>query len=140
MNRRVIPGVVITVVMLGALAAVGVYAYSWGVAQGVMQNTQIVVPNGDGAAMAPVYPYGVPFHHHGFGRWGMSFGPPGCLLPLLGIFLVFALVRGLFGGWGGWRRHGWGGPSHYGGPQAAFEEWHRRAHGESAPPPQTKSE
>jgi hypothetical protein len=126
MNRRVVVGILMTLLVVGALAAVGVYAYSWGVAQGALQNAQIVVP--DGAAVpAPVYPfYGAPFYHHGpgFGRWGFGIGPLGCLFPILGFFLLFLLFRGLFWGWGGgWGRHGWGG-----GPHDRFEEWHRRAH------------
>ena len=143
MNRRVVLGILMTLLVVAAVASVGFYAYSWGVAQGAMQNAQIVVPDGDGVVTAPVYPYGAPFYHYGpgFGRWGGSFGfgPLGCLFPILGFFLLFALFRGLFGGWGGgWRRHGWGG--HSGGPQGAFEEWHRRAHGETTPPPQAQSE
>jgi hypothetical protein len=132
----------VTLLVVAAVASVGVYAYSWGVAQGAMQNAQIVVPDGDGVVTAPVYPYGGPFYHHygpGFGRWGggFGFGPLGCLFPILGFFLLFALFRGLFwrggwgGGWGGGR--GWGGGPH-GGPQGAFEEWHRRAHGETEAP------
>jgi hypothetical protein len=137
MNRRVVLGIVVTLLAVGALAAVGVYAYNWGLAQGAMQNAQIVVPGANpGEGVAPVYPfYGAPFYHYGpgFGRWGMGFGPLGCLVPILGFLLLFLLLRGLFGGWGGgWRRHGWGGPQHFGpgerGVPPMFEEWHRRAH------------
>lgn len=143
MNGRVIRGILITLLVVGALAAVGVYAYSWGLQQGALQNAQIVVPQGDGVT-APVYPYGGPFFHYGsgFGRWGWGFGPLGCLFPILGFFLLFALLRGLFWGFGGgWRRGYWGG---YGGwrhqgPPPMFEEWHKRAHGE-APPEPPKSE
>jgi hypothetical protein len=144
MNRRVVLGIVATLLVVGALAAVGIYAYSWGVAQGALQNTQIVVPEG-GQGTVPVYPYGGPFYHFGpgfgYGRWGFGLGPLGCLFPLLGFFLLFALLRGLF--WGGWGRRRWGG---YGGgwghhgPPPMFEEWHRRAHGEAPPAEQPKNE
>ena len=49
--------------------------------------------------------------------------------PFLFIFFWFAIIRGLF--WrGGWYGRGCG---YYGVPPA-FEEWHRRAHGQQAPP------
>jgi hypothetical protein len=135
MNRRVAAGILITLLVVGAVAAVGLYAYSWGMARGALQNAQIVVPEGDGATV-PVYPYGAPFYHYGpgFGRWGFGFGPLGCLFPIFGVFLLFFLFRSLFWGWGrrGWGGGGWG----HNGPPQMFEEWHRRAHGESAPPQQ----
>lgn len=144
MNRRVVSGILITLLVVGALAAVGLYAYSWGVAQGAMQNTQIVVPEG-GAVTAPVYPWaGGPFYHYGpgYGRWGMGFGPLGCLFPLLGFLLFFALLRGLFWGWGrrGWGGHHRGGWGNGGNPPPMFEEWHRRAHGETPPAEAPKNE
>lgn len=140
MNRRVVLGIVVTLLVVAGALALGGYAYSLGLAQGVMQNAQIVVPEG-GAVTAPVYPYGVPFYHyrHGFGRWGFGLGPLGCIFPLLGFFLLFALFRGFFwrGDWGGGR--GWGG-GHHAGPQGAFEEWHRRAHGEAETPQPPRNE
>ncbi len=137
MNRRVVSGILITLLVVGALAAVGIYAYSWGVVQGAAQfagqNAQSVVPEG-GALTAPVYPYGPPFYHYGpgFGRWGFGLGPLGCLFPILGFFLLFALLRGFFWRGGGWGRYGGGGWGHNGPPQM-FEEWHRKAHGGEAP-------
>ena len=131
MNRRVILGIVTTLLVVAAAAAIGWWAYGVGLAQGALQNAQIVVPEG-GAVTAPVYPYGMPFYHNGpgFGRWGWGFGPLGCLFPLAGFLLFFLLLRGLFGGWGrrGW---GYGGGWRHGGPPPMFEEWHRRAHGEA---------
>ncbi len=132
MNRRVVLGIVVTLLVVAGALALGGYAYSLGVAQGAMQNAQIVVPEG-GAVTAPVYPYGVPFYHygHGFGRGGFGLGPLGCIFPLLGFFLLFALFRGFF-----WRGHwgrGWGGPGGWDRPGTPpmFEEWHKRAHGET---------
>jgi hypothetical protein len=61
-----------------------------------------------------------------------TFWYPGALtflFPLLGLFLILALVRGLFwrgswvGGSGSWKT----------GVPPVFEEWHRRAH--QSPPP-----
>ena len=66
------------------------------------------------------------------------------------LFIVFALLRAIFwrGGPGrrGWGPGGWGGYGYGKGPDGsghgpweshanqAFDEWHRRAHGETAPP------
>ena len=137
MNRRVLFGILVTLLVVAAAASLGWWAYSVGLAQGALQSAQTVVPEG-GAVTAPVYPYAVPFYHYGpgFGRWGFGFGPLGCLFPIFGFLLLFLLLRGLFGGWGrrGWM--GYGGGWRHSGPPPVFEEWHRRAHGEApaAPP------
>ncbi|HEX9246269.1 MAG TPA: hypothetical protein VGA35_08905, partial [bacterium] len=80
-------------------------------------------PGGPGAAPYPMYaypayPYGYPFHGpFGFGFFGL-------LGPILFIFLLFALARGLF-----WRGYGYGcGRGGGRGVPPRFEEWHRRAH------------
>jgi hypothetical protein len=115
-------------------------------------GTAITTATGDaGTAVTPVvvtpaYGYGYgPGWHPGFG-----FGFFGFLGTLLFLFIVFALLRAIFwrGGSGrrGWGPGGWGGYG-YGkgtdgsgyGPWAShanqsFDEWHRRAHGEAAPP------
>jgi hypothetical protein len=51
------------------------------------------------------------------------------LFPLLGLFVIFAVVRGLF--WRGWCGGGHG--SWKSGVPPMFEEWHRRTH--QSPPP-----
>ena len=108
-------------------------------------NPQLVAPQGSGGVpVAPFY-YGMPgFYGRPFGWGGGGFGFLGCLFPLLGFFLIFALIRGIFWGghWGGrrgWGGHGWGGPSgqDFGpggqGLPPMFAEWHKRAHGEQPP-------
>ncbi len=137
MTRRIVLGILIALALVAGAVAVGVSAYRFGLVQGLTQSDgpppQIVVPE----AGAGVYPY-----HE---RWG---GPPffrpfgffGCfgfLLPLLFFFLIFGLVRRmLWGGWGhrGGGHHGWRGE----GVPPPFEEWHKRAHGQSAEPPKTE--
>jgi hypothetical protein len=66
--------------------------------------------------------------------FGFGFG---CFGPLLGLFLLFIAFRALgFLFWG--RRWGWG--PHHGpwrrdwenGMPPMFEEWHKRAHGETS--------
>ena len=124
MWRRIIPGVLVMVLLVGALAAVGGMAYRAGVMQGLAQEGKIefVAPP---AGAAGYYPYHAgPFFH--------PFGFFACLGPLFFIFLVFGLLRMVFRPWG-WRHgmmhHGpWG---QHGAPPM-FEEWHKRAHGGGA--------
>ena len=147
MNRRVVLGILVVLLLVVGAVAVGGYAYQLGVAQGLANSGKLVAPQGDGVApVAPFY-YGGPFFYHPF---GFGFGFLGCLFPLLGFFLIFSLLRVIFwgGGWGGrrgWGRHGWGpgygsggsggqdfGPGGQGVPPM-FSEWHKRAHGEQPP-------
>lgn len=113
----------ILILVLGGAIAAG--AYEAGLAQGA---AQLVVPAAGAApaAGAPVvvyygHPYGHPFAS-GFGFFGLLF-------PLLGLFLFFGLMRALVGGGRGWGHRGWHGDSVPG----RFEEWHRQAHGATAP-------
>ena len=118
MNGRFVLRVLFALVVIAALAGLGVYVYNAGVAQGMATSGKIVVPE---SGVAPYPYYGGPFFFRPFG-----FGFAGCLFPLLFIFLALVLLRGFF-----WRGHGaWGG--HRGhwekGVPPLFEEWHRKAH------------
>jgi hypothetical protein len=126
---RIAGAVLLTLLLVGAAAAIGYMAYSAGLAQGAAQTgAQVVAP----AAGAPVPYYGYPaYWYRPFG-----FGFLGCLVPLFFLFLVFIAVRMVFGCFG-WRRHGpWG---WHGGPWGSdemrnhwrerAEEWHREQHG-----------
>jgi len=134
MNRRIILGILLALVLVAGAVAVGAYAYNAGVAQGLVQSGQLVAPEG---GTVPYPYYGGPFFWHR--PFGFGFGFLGCLFPLLFFFLFFGLLRGLFWGrWGGgqrgWGSHGpWGG-EHSRGVPPMFEEWHKQAHGEGAPP------
>ncbi len=131
MNRRIVFGILLVLVLIGAAVSLGVYAYNFGVAQGLAESGKLaaLTPE-EGARLYPYY--GGPFwFHRPFG-----FGFFGCFGPLFFILLFFLLLRGLWwGGPWGWR-HGW---KHYGygerGVPPMFEEWHRQAHGQSAEPP-----
>src|SRR5258708_5381840 len=141
MNRRVVLGIFVVLLLVVVGVAAGGYAYNIGVAQGLANSGKLVAPQGDGV-VAPYY-YGAPFFYHPF---GFGFGFLGCLFPLLGFFLIFSLLRLVFwgGGWGGhrgWGRRGLGWPEGDGqnfGPGGPcvppmFSQWHKRAHGEHAP-------
>jgi len=120
-------------VLVAAIAGIGFFAFRAGVAQG--SPITIQAPSGQTApAPYPYYGYGMPFH-----PWGFGFGL-GCFGPLLALFLFFLAFRAFgFLFWG--RRWGWG--HHHGGygPWARrwengvppmFEEWHKRAHGQTS--------
>jgi hypothetical protein len=108
----------ILVLALGGLVAAG--AYEAGLAQG---TTQIVVP---AAGAAPAVAPSVAYYGHPYG-WGFGFFPFGFLFPILGLFLFFGLMRALVGGG---HRRGWYGDGEHGVP-GRFEEWHKRAHGDT---------
>jgi hypothetical protein len=141
MNRRVVLGILVVLLLVVGAVAVGGFGYQMGVARGLADSGKLVAPQG-GGAVAP-FAYGAPYYYPGPWGWGFGFGFLQCLIPLLGILLIFGLLRGLFwrGGWGGrrgWGGHGYGpggqgfGPSGQGLPPM-FEEWHKRAHGEQKP-------
>jgi hypothetical protein len=122
-------------------SAVGVAAYQAGVGTAVSHVAATAPP---GTVVVPAYDGG-----YGWG-WGPAFGA----FHLIGFFffvlLLLFLVRFAFRPWGRgyYRGRGWTGP---GGPQGqggyppqiqqAFEDLHRKAHGEQpAPPPEQKSQ
>lgn len=148
MNRSIVFRVLLALVVTAVLAAAGFALFNAGAAYGLRQapewaqlmNQRMEAGQmGPGMSMMPGgHTMGYDMRHMGYG-WGWhpfnSFGFLSCLIPLLFVFLVFALVRGMFG----WRRWGW----HGGGPggweqrgREKFDEWHKQAHGgEPSPPP-----
>src|SRR5437762_11110813 len=118
----------ILILLIGGAIAFG--AYDAGVAQGA---AQVVIPAGGTApAVAPAVAYYG--HPYGYG-WGSGFLPFGFLFPILGLFLFFALLRGIFGGWGRGHGHGW----YSDGVPSRFDEWHKRVHGDTAGPDRSAS-
>ena len=134
MNRRLVVGILVVLLLAVVGVTAGVFAYQAGVAQGLVSSGKVVIPDG-GVGVVP-YGYRMPF----YGGWGFGFGFLRCLFPLLGFFLLFSLLRVAFWRGGGWGRRGWGhGGYGMGGGNVPpmFEEWHKRAHGEpAATPPQ----
>ena len=135
MNRRLVVGILVVLLLAVVAVTAGVFAYQAGVAQGLVTSGKVVIPEG-GVGVVP-YGYHMPF----YGGWGFGFGFVRCLFPLLGFFLLFSLLRLAFWRGGGWGRRGWGhGGYGMGGPGGSnvppmFDEWHKRAHGEPAPTP-----
>jgi hypothetical protein len=122
-NRRIILGVLLALVLIAGAVTLGTYVYNVGVAQGLAASGKLTdLPPG---AEARPYPYyGGPFLYH------RPFGFLGCFGPLLFILLIFFLLRGLWwGGPGRWGPPGWH-HAHWAkaGVPPMFEEWHRQAH------------
>ena len=129
--------------ILGLIAGAGAFGYKAGLAQGIQQapevaaafekaaeNGQVAMP---GAPM--MYGYGYP-HMYGFGH-PHFFNPFGAIcFSFLFLFLFFGAMKMLF-----FRRmrHSWGHHGHHGpwrkdwegNVPPFFNEWHKRAHGES---------
>ncbi len=116
MDRRIVLGVLLVLVLVVGGSVIATNVYQAGVARGLADSAQGSPPGSGGVP----YPYYGPYFYHG----PFGFGFFGFLFPLLAFFLIFALVRGLFwtGRWGG--HHG----SWKSGVPPTFEEWHRKAH------------
>lgn len=139
MSKKIVLSVLVVLVLIAGAAGVGAVAFRAGVTYGIAQSDKVAAAIESRPEAAPPAPY--PYYGYApFARphfFGFSPGPLGCLLPLLFLFLLFGLFRFAFRPWGwGWHR-GWhhGGPGPWGkdGLPPMFEEWHRRAHGETPP-------
>jgi hypothetical protein len=109
MSGRTLFRAIAALVLIGLVALIGVNVYEAGVAQGIADAGRTVVASGQ---PVPVVYY--PGPHWGYGGFGF-FWP---LLWIVGLFLLFGLLRGGRGKWGGHHDR--------------LEDWHRRAH-EDAP-------
>ena len=100
--------------LVAAIAVVGIYAYNLGVAHGIAESGRIAAP-GTGVPVVVWRP------------WGFGFFP---FFPFLFILFWFFVARGLF--WrGAWRGRGY----RSGGVPPEFDDWHRRAHAQQSPTP-----
>ena len=145
---------ILAAILLVAVLAIGggiiaTTAYQAGLGTAITTATGSAGTDVAPVVVTPAYGYGYgPGWHPGFG-----FGFFGFLATLFFLFIVFALLRAIFwrGGPGrrGWGPGGWGGYGYGKGPDGsgngpweshanqAFDDWHRRAHGETAPPEPT---
>ena len=122
--------IISALVLIAAIAGIAFFAFQAGIAQG--SPVTIQAPSGEtNAVPAPMpyygYGYGMPFHR----PFGFGFG---CFGPLLALFLLFVAFRALrFAFWGPrWGHHmGHWGRRWEGGAPPMFDEWHKRAHGET---------
>ncbi len=123
MNGRTIAAIVLTLLLVGGAAAIGVTAYNAGVTQGLVDSGQVVV--------APGYPVGPYVGGYGYGHGGFGFF--GFLGTLLFIFIIIGLLRAVLGGGrghGGWGRSGWDGPGGHGHGHGPWNDRAREIHDE----------
>ena len=111
-NRSPVRALAIAALVIAAAAAIGVGAYNAGVAQGIAETGRAIA--------AP--PAGTPYVYVWPRPWGFGFFP---IFPIFFLLFLFFVLRAVM--WRGPWRGGWG--CGYGVPPA-FDEWHRRAHGE----------
>ena len=116
---RVMAALLVVAVVIG----IGAGVYNAGVTAGLAEAAQSVASSGEPVVAAPYwYGYGGPYWH-GPGFFGIFFW-------ILGIFLVFGLLRVAFG----WGRGGGRGPRGLGGGRRELmEEMHRDLHRRDAP-------
>ncbi|HEX2627127.1 MAG TPA: hypothetical protein VHL56_09525 [Candidatus Limnocylindrales bacterium] len=119
---RAIAGFFFTLLFVGVLIAIGGGIYQAGVAQGIVDAGRVPA----GAAVGYIGGYGWGFHPFGF---------LGLLFPLFFLFLLFGIIRAIFGfgrgrGWShrhdGYGYGGWGKGGPMGGPDSWREERERR--------------
>ena len=119
MHNRSVFWVVIALLLIATVVGIGYYAYSAGVAHGILESGRAAA---GGSTPVVVWP-----------RWGFGWG----FFPFFPVFffilLWVVLLRGLF-----WRGRRWGGGCGYRygrGVPPQFEEWHGRVHGQPGTPP-----
>jgi hypothetical protein len=125
MNRITLFRIFTALVLVGAMLALGIFAYQAGLARGMAAE----LPAPENGQVMPYYPYfGLPYRYPLFGGFGFL----GCLIPLFFFFLFFAALRALFwrGRWGmrHWGARGWDPDQPGQNVPPMFAEWHRRAH------------
>lgn len=145
MNRSIVFRIIGAVLLIALLVAGGTFVYRAGVVQGISQAPEVAEAiqqsAEDGGSPNPMfnrgYGYGSPFHH-GFG-FGHHFGffPLGICGSIFFLFFFFGLMKMIF--FRPWKHghHGWSYNHWEGGVPPKFDEWHKRAHGEST---ESKSE
>jgi hypothetical protein len=118
MYRNIVFRIIAGIVLLAAIAGLGIFAYQAGVAHGVAANLQVPA--------SQAIPYGHFMGFHGLGLFGVLFA-------FFLLCLAFGAMRRLIWGprWG--MRHMRLGPMGHLGPRREgvppmFTEWHRRAH------------
>jgi len=128
-DRPGFPWWAVVLLMFPLAAGVGVFTYNLGLEHGVAQSAPVVASPGPSPDAAPPVVFYRPYHFH----WGFT---PVPFLMLFWVFVFFLFLRRMW--WGPrWYRRGYYYGYHDRIPPE-FEEWHRRAHGQQAPPTTTQ--
>jgi hypothetical protein len=130
MNRSIVFKIILTIILIAALAGLGFIVFNAGMARGMAFAARL--PQGEGLRTLPYFAMPHARMYYGYGGFGFL----GFLVPLFLIILIFFAIRGLF--WRGPRNWSqmhsgyWGGPYKHGDWEhnvpPMFEEWHRRVH------------
>jgi hypothetical protein len=136
-ENNVVLRIIAASVLIAVIAAIGFFAFRAGVAQG--SPITIEAPSGETAPMPyPYHGWGMPFHR----PFGFGFGFFGFLFLIFLFFVALRALRVLFWGprWGWGHHHSGHGPwgRWENGAPPIFEEWHKRAHGETGQPEEKK--
>ncbi|MBK9779244.1 MAG: hypothetical protein IPP55_04230 [Anaerolineales bacterium] len=129
--------------VLGLIAGAGAFGFKAGMMRGIEQAPEVAAAiekaAEDGQPAAPMYghgyaygypqPYGFGFHHH-FNPFGAICGSIFFLFLFFG-FMKMMFFRRMRHGWGHHGHHGPWGKGWEGNVPPPFEEWHKRAHGET---------
>lgn len=123
MNGRALLRLFAFLVLVAVAVGIGTAVYNAGVTSGLSEAARVAAASGDPLPIGwPNYGYGSPYAH---GPWG--FGIFSILFWILGIFLIFGLLRVVFGGGragrGGGGHRGWGEDR-----RDRIEAWHREMH------------
>jgi|SRR5579859_6031684 len=131
--------VIAALLLVGVLVAIGVGVYNAGVSQGIAQNVTAVA-SGVPVAAYGYYP-GYIGQHWGWGLGGFGFF--GIFFWIVGILLIFTLLRAAFGWgryghhhdrWGGYGSGRWNQPGPDDPRREMLDRWHREAHGTGSSP------
>ena len=114
-NRSLLRALAIAALVIVGAAAIGIGAYNAGVAQGIAESGRVIAAPPPGTSYVYVSPR----------PWGFGYFP---IFPIFFLLFLFFVLRGLL--WRSWRG---GGGCGYNGVPPAFDEWHRRAHGDQRP-------
>jgi hypothetical protein len=119
-NRSLWRALAIAVLVIAGAAFLSIGAYNAGVAHGIADSGRAITSPPAGTPYVYIWPR----------PWGFGFFP---FFPILTMLFLFFVVRALL--WRGPGRGGWACRDN--GVPPAFEEWHRRAHGEQPRPTPT---
>jgi len=133
MTGKIVVRIVSALVLLAAIAGIAFFAFQAGVAKG--SPVTMTAPSGESATVPYMY-HGYEFGHTRFiYPFGFGFGCFGLLIPLFLFILAMKAFRFMMWGprWGhmGHHRHGPWGRHWENGVPPMFDEWHKKAHGES---------
>ncbi len=133
----------VSLILAGLILGAGAFVYKAGMAQGISQAPAVATAiskaaeSGQAAPVPPMmYGHGYPYGYHMYGGHHFGFFPFGICGSIIFLFFFFGFMKMIFFRKMMWHggHHGHHGPwgKHWkDGAPSMFNEWHKRAHGES---------